>query len=187
MRHLRTNHFLIFLSPEFTAFRTCSGRVLVVTIKSKDPNGVDIAPTGLCFSRLGTGPIWPSMRLVTFSWGAYSAMLIKLYSKCYNSMLLILQSSTNMIVIAGWPPPRVSGCLTGTGLPIASRLVKLFHCKMSISSRLTVGRLLFRTHCTSTLSILSINPSHLLGGLGGRRSGIRIIQTARTRPPMSES
>jgi len=56
-RHLRAIHFLFFLSAVFTVSRTCSGRVPVARIQSKDHNGVDTAPTDLCFSRLGTGPM----------------------------------------------------------------------------------------------------------------------------------
>ena len=65
-RPLRPIQPLIFKSPEFTVSRTCSGRVPVAPAPSQGPDGADTALTDLCYSRLGTGPMWPYTRLVVF-------------------------------------------------------------------------------------------------------------------------
>ena len=66
IRLLRAIHCLILVSAEYTEDLTCRGREPVATVPSKDPNGADTALTETCFSRLGTGPMWPFMRLVSF-------------------------------------------------------------------------------------------------------------------------
>jgi hypothetical protein len=66
LRHLRAIRYLIMVLPEYTASPTCRGRVLVATAPSKGHDGVGTALTETYFSRLGTGPMWPSTRLVSF-------------------------------------------------------------------------------------------------------------------------
>ena len=46
------------------AFPFSSGMVPVAPNPFKDPDGVDIALTALCFSRPGTGPTWLVTRFV---------------------------------------------------------------------------------------------------------------------------
>jgi hypothetical protein len=65
-RHLRTIQCLILVLVEYTECLTCRGRVPVVTAPSRDQDGADTALTEMCFSRLGTGLMWPFMRLVSF-------------------------------------------------------------------------------------------------------------------------
>jgi hypothetical protein len=61
---LKAIHFLILALAEYTVYLTCNGRVPVAPAPFKDPNGVDIALTEMCFSRLGTGPMWLCTRFV---------------------------------------------------------------------------------------------------------------------------
>jgi hypothetical protein len=65
-RHLRAIRCLILVLVEYTECLSCRGRVPVATTPSKDQDGADTALTEMCFSRLGTGPMWPFMRLVSF-------------------------------------------------------------------------------------------------------------------------
>jgi hypothetical protein len=65
-RHLRATRCLILVLAEYTECLSCHGRVPVVTAQSKDQDGADTALTEMCFSRLGTGPMLPFMRLVSF-------------------------------------------------------------------------------------------------------------------------
>jgi len=65
MTHLRANRCPILVLAEYTDCLSCRGRVSVAA-PSKDQDGADTALTGMCFSRLGTGPMWPFTRLVSF-------------------------------------------------------------------------------------------------------------------------
>jgi hypothetical protein len=65
-RQLRAIHCLTLVLPEYTECLSCHGRVRVETTLSKDQDGVGTALTEMCFFRLGTGPMWPFMRLVSF-------------------------------------------------------------------------------------------------------------------------
>jgi hypothetical protein len=65
-RHLRAIRCLILVLAEYTECLSCRGRVPVATAPSKDQDGADTARTEMCFSRLGTGHMWPFTRLVLF-------------------------------------------------------------------------------------------------------------------------
>jgi hypothetical protein len=65
-RHLKAIRCLILVLAEYTEGLTCPGRVPAATAPSKDQDGADTVLTEMCFSRLGTGPMWPFMRLVSF-------------------------------------------------------------------------------------------------------------------------
>jgi hypothetical protein len=65
-RHLRAIRCPILVLAEYTECLSCRGRVPVATTPSKDQDGADTALTEMCFSRLGTGPMWLFMRLVSF-------------------------------------------------------------------------------------------------------------------------
>jgi hypothetical protein len=66
MRRLRAIRFPILVLAEYTEGLMCRGRVPVATALSKDQDGADTALMGMCFSRLGTGPMWLFTRLVSF-------------------------------------------------------------------------------------------------------------------------
>jgi hypothetical protein len=65
-RRLRAIRCLILVLAEYTEGLSCRGRVPAATAPSKDQDGPDTVLTEMCFSRLGTGPMWPFMRLVPF-------------------------------------------------------------------------------------------------------------------------
>jgi len=66
IRHLRAIRCLILVLAEYTEGLSCRGRVPVATAPSKDQDGPDTALMEMCFSRLGTGPMSPFMRLASF-------------------------------------------------------------------------------------------------------------------------
>src|SRR6266403_377488 len=65
-RRLRAIRCLILVLAEYTECPSCPGRAPAATAPSRDQDGVDTALTETCFSRLGTGPMWPFMRLASF-------------------------------------------------------------------------------------------------------------------------
>ena len=88
IRHLRAIHCLILVLAEYTECLTYRGRVPVVTALSKDQDGPDTALTEMCFSRLGTGPMWPFMRLASFHRILRTRYIDRIISKRCSSMLL---------------------------------------------------------------------------------------------------
>jgi hypothetical protein len=65
-RHLRAIRCLTLVLAEYTGCLSSRGREPVATAPSKDQDGADTALTEMCFSRPGTGPMWPFMRLASF-------------------------------------------------------------------------------------------------------------------------
>jgi len=66
IRHPRAIRCLILVLAEYTECLTCRGKVPVATAPSRDHDGAGTALTEMCSSRLGTGPMWPFMRLGSF-------------------------------------------------------------------------------------------------------------------------
>ena len=90
LQRLRVTPSLILVLAEYMVSLTCRGRVLVETALFKDQDGTDTALTEVCFSQLGTGPMWPFTRFVSFTNLACVIIFIESSSKCCSSMLLTL-------------------------------------------------------------------------------------------------
>jgi hypothetical protein len=74
----------------------------VAIARLKDQDGADTALTEMCFSRLGTGPMWPFMRVGVVSRDlTYAIILIESYSKFCSSMRLTLPTCVVTIYSIG--------------------------------------------------------------------------------------